>query len=89
VLSMIAENADIRVTLGDVCGSTLDELAKRAAERFNRITAAQPDTSTASSKEPQTGAARPKSCFSERVARHLKQFGGGVRQMLLTSWTLN
>jgi len=87
VLAMRAENADNRVTLGEAADQ-LERLAKLLPERFNASTAAQPDTATASSKDPQAeqhGKVLP----SERVARQLEQLRGGVRQMLLTSWTLD
>ena len=86
-LAMRAENADNRVTLGEAADQ-LERLAKLLPERFNASTAAQPDTATASSKDPQAeqhGKVLP----SERVARQLEQLRGGVRQMLLTSWTLD
>jgi len=87
VLAMRAENADNRVILGEAADQ-LERLAKLLPERFNASTAAQPDTATASSKEPRAdgdGKVLP----SERVARQLEQLRGGVRQMLLTSWTLD
>jgi hypothetical protein len=87
VLAMRAENADNRVILGEAADQ-LERLAKLLPERFNASTAAQPDTATASSKEPRAdgdGKVLP----SERVARQLEQLRGGVRQMLLTSWSLD
>lgn len=87
VLAMRAENADNRVILGEAADQ-LERLAKLLPERFNAATAAQPDTATASSKEPRAdgdGKVLP----SERVARQLEQLRGGVRQMLLTSWSLD
>jgi len=87
VLAMRAENADNRVTLGEAADQ-LERLAKLLPERFNASTAAQPDTATASSKDPQAEQ-HGKVLLSERVARQLEQLRGGVRQMLLTSWTLD
>jgi rubrerythrin len=87
VLAMRAENADNRVVLGEAADQ-LERLAKLLPERLNASTAAQPDTATASSKEPRAdgdGKVLP----SERVARQLEQLRGGVRQMLLTSWSLD
>jgi rubrerythrin len=87
VLAKRAENADNRVILGEAADQ-LERLAKLLPERFNASTAAQPDTATASSKEPRPdgdGKVLP----SERVARQLEQLRGGVRQMLLTSWRLD
>jgi hypothetical protein len=87
VLAMRAENADNRVTLGEAADQ-LERLAKLLPEKFDVSTAAQPDTATASSKDP--GAENHgKVLLSERVARQLEQLRGGVRQMLLTSWTLD
>jgi len=87
VLAMRAENADNRVILGEAADQ-LERLAKLLPERFNASTAAQPDTATASSKDPQAEQ-HGKVLLSERVARQLEQLRGGVRQMLLTSWTLD
>ena len=87
VLAAKAENADNRVILGEAADQ-LEHLAKLLPERFDASTAAQPDTTTAASKNPrleQDGKVLP----SERVARQLEQLRGGVRQMLLTSWTLD
>src|SRR6202022_4973987 len=87
VLAIRAENADNRVTLGEAADQ-LERLAKLLPEKFNASAAAQPDTAIASSKDPpaeQDG----KVLLSERVARQLEQLRGGVRQMLLTSWTLD
>jgi len=87
VLAKRAENADNRVILGEAADQ-LERLAKLLPERFNASTAAQPDTATASSKESRAdgdGKVLP----SERVARQLEQLRGGVRQMLLTSWSLD
>jgi rubrerythrin len=87
VLAMRAENADNRVILGEAADQ-LERLAKLLPERFNASTAAQPDTATASSKDPQAEQ-HGKVLLSERVARQLEQLRGGVRQVLLTSWTLD
>lgn len=87
VLAIRAENADNRVILGEAADQ-LERLAKLLPERFNASTAAQPDTATASSKDPQAEQ-HGKVLLSERVARQLEQLRGGVRQMLLTSWTLD
>ena len=87
VLADKAENADNRVILGEAADQ-LEHLAKLLPERFDASTAAQPDTTTAASKNPrleQDGKILP----SERVARQLEKLRGGVRQMLLTSWTLD
>ena len=87
VLAMRAENADNRVTLGEAADQ-LERLAKLLPEKFDVSTAAQPDTATASSKDPRAEN-HGKVLLSERVARQLEQLRGGVRQMLLTSWTLD
>ncbi|HYS96486.1 MAG TPA: hypothetical protein VEL08_08170 [Chthoniobacterales bacterium] len=87
VLAMRAENADNRVTLGEAADQ-LERLAKLLPEKFDVSTAAQPDTATASSKDPRAEQ-HGKVLLSERVARQLEQLRGGVRQMLLTSWTLD
>jgi len=87
VLAMRAENADNRVTLGEAADQ-LERLAKLLPEKFDVSTAAQPDTATASSKDPRAKQ-HGKVLLSERVARQLEQLRGGVRQMLLTSWTLD
>lgn len=87
VLAMRAENADNRVILGEAADQ-LERLAKLLPERFNASSAAQPDTATASSKDPQAEQ-HGKVLLSERVARQLEQLRGGVRQVLLTSWTLD
>jgi hypothetical protein len=87
VLAIRAENADNRVIIGEAADQ-LERLAKLLPEKFDAATAAQPDPATASSKDPpaeQDG----KGLLSERVARQLEQLRGGVRQMLLTSWTLD
>ena len=87
VLAIRAENADNRVILGEAADQ-LERLAKLLPEKFDLSTAAQPDTATASSKDPRTEQ-HGKVLLSERVARQLEQLRGGVRQMLLTSWTLD
>ena len=87
VLATRAENADNRVILGEAADQ-LERLAKLLPEKFEVSTAAQPDTSTASSKDPRAEH-HGKVLLSERVARQLEQLRGGVRQMLLTSWTLD
>ena len=87
VLAMRAENADNRVTLGEAADQ-LERLAKLLPEKFDVSTAAQPDMATASSKDPRAEN-HGKVLLSERVARQLEQLRGGVRQMLLTSWTLD
>jgi hypothetical protein len=87
VLAIRAENADNRVILGEAADQ-LERLAKLLPEKFDVSTAAQPDTATASSKDPRAEQ-HGKVLLSERVARQLEQLRGGVRQMLLTSWTLD
>jgi hypothetical protein len=87
VLAMRAENADNRVTLGEAADQ-LERLAELLPEKFDVSTAAQPDTATASSKDPRAEN-HGKVLLSERVARQLEQLRGEVRQMLLTSWTLD
>ena len=87
MLATRAENADNRVILGEAADQ-LERLAKLLPEKFEVSTAAQPDTSTASSKDPRAEH-HGKVLLSERVARQLEQLRGGVRQMLLTSWTLD
>jgi hypothetical protein len=87
VLAIKAENADNRVILGEAADQ-LERLAKLLPEKFDASAAAQPDSTTASSKNPRAEQAG-KVLLSERVARQLEQLRGGVRQMLLTSWTLD
>ena len=87
VLATRAENADNRVILGEAADQ-LERLAKLLPEKFEVSTAVQPDTATASSKDPRAEH-HGKVLLSERVARQLEQLRGGVRQMLLTSWTLD
>jgi hypothetical protein len=87
VLAIRAENADNRVTLGEAADQ-LERLAKLLPEKFDAAAAAQPDSTTGSSKDPRAEEAG-KVLLSERVARQLEQLRGGVRQMLLTSWTLD
>jgi len=87
VLAARAENADNRVILGEAADQ-LEHLAKLLPEKLEVSTAAQPDTATASSKDPRAEH-HGKVLLSERVARQLEQLRGGVRQMLLTSWTLD
>ena len=87
VLAIRAENADNRVILGEAADQ-LERLAKLLPEKFDVSTAAQPDSATASSKDPRAEQ-HGKVLLSERVARQLEQLRGGVRQMLLTSWTLD
>jgi hypothetical protein len=87
VLAIRAENADNRVILGEAADQ-LERLAKLLPEKFDLSTAAQPDTATASSKDPRAEQ-HGKVLLSERVARQLEQLRGRVRQMLLTSWTLD
>jgi len=87
MLAIRAENADNRVILGEAADQ-LERLAKLLPEKFDASTAAQPDTAKASSKDSpaeQDGKVLP----SERVARQLEQLRSGVRQTLLTSWTLD
>lgn len=86
-IAIRAENADNRVILGEAADQ-LERLAKLLPEKFDASTAVQPDTATASSKNPRTEQGG-KVLLSERVARQLEQLRGGVRQMLLTSWTLD
>jgi len=86
VLAVRAENADNRVILGEAADQ-LQRLAKLVPEKFDASAAAQPDTATAS-KDPRAEQ-EGKVLLSERVARQLEQLRGGVRQMLLTSWTLD
>ena len=87
VLAIRAENADNRVILGEAADQ-LERLAKLLPEKFDLSTAAKPDTATASSKDPRAEQ-HGKVLLSERVARQLEQLRGGVRQTLLTSWTLD
>ena len=87
VLAIRAENADNRVILGEAADQ-LERLAKLLPEKFDASTAAQPNTGTASSKNPRAEQ-EGKLLLSERVAHQLEQLRGGVRQMLLTSWTLD
>jgi hypothetical protein len=87
VLAIRAENADNRVILGEAADQ-LERLAKLLPEKFDASAAAQPDTATASS-ENRRAEQDGKVLLSERVARQLEQLRGGVRQMLLTSWTLD
>jgi hypothetical protein len=87
VLAIRAENADNRVTLGEAADQ-LERLAKLLPEKLDASTAAKPDAATASSKDPRAEQ-EGKVLLSERVARQLEQLRGGVRQTLLTSWTLD
>jgi hypothetical protein len=87
VLAIRAENADNRVILGEAADQ-LERLAKLLPEKFDASAAAQPDTATASAKNPRAEQ-EGKVLLSERVARQLEQLRGGVRQMLLTAWTLD
>ena len=83
-LATKAENADNRVTLGEAADQ-LDRLAKLLPEKFDAASAAEPD-SPAKGPGPEQGG---NTLLSERVARQLEQLRGAVRQMLLTSWTLD
>jgi hypothetical protein len=87
VLAIRAENADNRVILGEAVDQ-LERLARLLPEKFDASAAAQPDTAAASAKNPRAEQ-EGKVLLSERVARQLEQLRGGVRQMLLTSWTLD
>jgi hypothetical protein len=87
VLAIRAENADNRVILGEAVDQ-LERLARLLPEKFDASAAAQPDPATASAKNPRAEQ-EGKVLLSERVARQLEQLRGGVRQMLLTSWTLD
>ena len=87
VLAIRAENADNRVILGEAVDQ-LERLARLLPEKFDASAAAQPDTATASAKNPRAEQ-EGKVLLSERVARQLEQLRGGVRQMLLTSWTID
>ena len=87
VLAIRAENADNRVILGEAADQ-LERLAKLLPEKFEASAAAQPDMATTSAKNPRSEQ-EGKVLLSERVARQLEQLRGGVRQMLLTSWTLD
>ena len=51
MLAARAENADNRVILGEAADQ-LEHLAKLLPEEFDASTAAQPDTTTAASKNP-------------------------------------
>jgi hypothetical protein len=87
VLGIKAENAENRVILREAADQ-LERLTKLLPEKIDASAAARLDPESTPSNEPraeQDG----KVLLSERVARQLEQLRGGVRQMLLTSWTLD
>jgi hypothetical protein len=86
VLGTRAENPDNRARLSEAADQ-LDLLTKLLPEKFE-TSAAQVELASTSPNEPQAEQAR-KVLLSERVAGQLEQLRGEVRQMLLTSWTLD
>ncbi len=87
VLGTKAENADNRAILNEAADQ-LDLLSKLLPEKFETPAAAQLESPSTLSNEPQAEPGR-KLFLSERVAGQLEQLRGEVRQMLLTSWTLD
>jgi hypothetical protein len=79
-----AENADNRATLSEAT-ELLERLGKLLPEKFDAASAAEPD-SPAKGPGPEPSS---NTLLSERVAHQLEQLRGAVRQMLLTSWTLD
>ena len=79
-----AENADNRATLSEAT-EQLERLAKLLPEKFDAAAAAEPD-SPAKGPGPEPSS---NTLLSERVAHQLEQLRGAVRQMLLTSWTID
>jgi hypothetical protein len=83
-LATKAENADNRATLNEAADQ-LDRLAKLLPMKFDAASAAEPE-SPAQGPGPEPA---DNNLLSERVAHQLEQVRGAVRQMLLTSWTLD
>jgi hypothetical protein len=86
VLGTRAENPDNRARLSEAADQ-LDLLTKLLPEKFE-TSAAQVELASTPPNEPQAEQAR-KVLLSERVAGQLEQLRGEVRQILLTSWTLD
>ncbi|HEY6071018.1 MAG TPA: hypothetical protein VIU85_06565 [Chthoniobacterales bacterium] len=81
-----AENAENRVILGEAADQ-IERLAKLLPE--NPAAASRLDSaSTAATNQPRSEGDN-KGLLSERVARQLERLRAGVRQVLLTSWTLD
>jgi hypothetical protein len=87
VLATKAENEQNRVILGDAAGQ-LERLAGLLPETFNGSVTSALDSASSSPKEP-PAEDDSKVPPSERVARQLEQLRAGVRQVLLTSWSLD
>jgi hypothetical protein len=83
-LATKAENADNRATLSEAT-EQLERLSKLLPEKFDAASAAEPD-SPAKGPGPEPSNS---TLLSERVAHQLEQLRGAVRQMLLTSWTID
>jgi hypothetical protein len=82
-----AENADNRAILAEAADE-LDLLSKLLPEDSETSAPAQLESPSTPSKEPRAEQGR-KVFLSERVAGQLEQLRGEVRQMLLTSWSLD
>ncbi len=87
VLGIKAENAENRVILREAADQ-LGRLTKLLPEKIDASAAARLDPASTPSSELRAEH-DGKVLLSERVARQLEQLRGGVRQMLLTSWTLD
>jgi hypothetical protein len=87
VLGIKAENPENRVILSEAA-EQLERLAKLLPEKFDASAAARVDSAAVRSNEPQPEPGG-KVLLSERVARQLEQLRAGVRQMLLTSWSID
>src|SRR5437879_3670737 len=87
VLGTRAENPDNRARLSEAADQ-LELLTKLLPEKFEALATAQVELASTSSSESQTEQGR-KVLLSERVAGQLEQLRREVRQMLLTSWTLD
>jgi hypothetical protein len=83
-LATKAENADNRATLSEAT-EQLERLSKLLPEKFDAASAAEPD-SPAKGPGPEPSNS---TLLSERVAHQLEQLRGAVRQVLLTSWTID
>jgi hypothetical protein len=87
VLGTRAENPDNRARLNEAADQ-LELLTKLLPEKFEALATTQVELAPTSSSESPTEQGR-KVLLSERVAGQLEQLRREVRQMLLTSWTLD
>jgi hypothetical protein len=87
VLETKAENAENRAKLSEAVAQ-LDMLSKLLPEKSGASAAEQVEPASTSPNEPRAGQTR-KVLLSERIAAELEQIRGEVRQVLLTSWTLD